>query len=330
MPKVSDLFEIHSGNAIFVDLEEDPKGFAFVSATRNNNNIFSRVKFTSGMRVFNSGCITVPCKGESSLYACVQTEDFVPSNNVKVLVPKVDIPLIVKWFYCYCLRQHTQFYSYGRTIVAYLPNIELPDNIPDWVYDCKLDLPKTEVGSEIPELHTENWKSFKLGDLFNITRGSFNTMPEECTDAEVQLRLVGRSISDNGIWPTTFGCTRQYFDLMHSGMSGFHKYFRQNSLAVLTDGDAGFTTFQYGGFVASSKAAILTPKSFRLSPHIGLFIATFIRVQRGLWGNNRIYTPEMIANTRIKLPATPTGEPDWNFMELYMRSLPYSDLIKDI
>lgn len=330
MPKVSDLFEIYDGSLNLIDLDEDSNGINFVGASRFNNNITGKVKLCPRMQVFEAGCITVPADGNSQLYACVQSEPFVANVAVKVLVSKVNMLDLEKWFYCYCLRENKELYSYGRKVRSRLAAIELPDNIPDWVYDCKLDLPKTEVGSEIPELITANWKNFKLGDLFSITRGSFNTMPEECTDAEVQLRLVGRSISDNGIWPTTFGCTRQYFDLMHSGMSGFHKYFRQNSLAVLTDGDAGFTTFQYGGFVASSKAAILTPKSFRLSPHIGLFIATFIRVQRGLWGNNRIYTPEMIANTKIKLPATSTGEPDWNFMELYMRSLPYSDLVKDI
>jgi hypothetical protein len=29
-------------------------------------------------------------------------------------------------------------------------------------------------------------------------------------------------------------------------------------------------------------------------------------------------------NAKIKLPATPQGEPDWEFMENYIKSLPYS------
>lgn len=29
--------------------------------------------------------------------------------------------------------------------------------------------------------------------------------------------------------------------------------------------------------------------------------------------------------SRIKLPITPEGTPDWEFMENYIKSLPYSD-----
>ena len=32
--------------------------------------------------------------------------------------------------------------------------------------------------------------------------------------------------------------------------------------------------------------------------------------------------------TRIKLPVTPSGEPDWKFMEDYIKSLPYSKNIE--
>ena len=33
---------------------------------------------------------------------------------------------------------------------------------------------------------------------------------------------------------------------------------------------------------------------------------------------------EIIEDTDIKLPVTPNGEPDWRFMEDYIKSLPYS------
>lgn len=30
-------------------------------------------------------------------------------------------------------------------------------------------------------------------------------------------------------------------------------------------------------------------------------------------------------DTKIKLPATPDGKPDWQWMESYIKSLPYGD-----
>ena len=32
----------------------------------------------------------------------------------------------------------------------------------------------------------------------------------------------------------------------------------------------------------------------------------------------------------FKLPATPSGDPDWRFMEDYIRSLPYGDRLPSV
>lgn len=57
------------------------------------------------------------------------------------------------------------------------------------------------------------------------------------------------------------------------------------------------------------------------------FVATVIRQEKYRFSYGRIMSKEAVRNTVIRLPQTPDGEPDWKWMEDYMRSLPYSDLI---
>ena len=67
-------------------------------------------------------------------------------------------------------------YSYGRAANKTLKDIELPDEIPEWVY--KVDLEnyykaiKTNVPHKTLALDTSNWQEFSLSNLFSQIRGS--------------------------------------------------------------------------------------------------------------------------------------------------------------
>ena len=64
-----------------------------------------------------------------------------------------------------------------------------------------------------------------------------------------------------------------------------------------------------------------------LNIYVGLFIVTILDRERPKYSYGRSWTGERLRNTTIRLPATKAGEPDWQYMEDYIKSLPYGDCI---
>ena len=65
----------------------------------------------------------------------------------------------------------------------------------------------------------------------------------------------------------------------------------------------------------------------KLNKYNGLFICTVLNqdVYKYSYGRARIL--DKIKQEIIKLPVDKNGNPDWDYMEKYIKSLPYSDLI---
>jgi len=58
-----------------------------------------------------------------------------------------------------------------------------------------------------------------------------------------------------------------------------------------------------------------------------MFICTIIRLDSYKWDYGRKWRVGRMMESKIKLPTTNDGNPDWNYMEDYIRNLPFSDLI---
>lgn len=78
--------------------------------------------------------------------------------------------------------------------------------------------------------------------------------------------------------------------------------------------------------VSHGRVNILTPK-FSMNKHMALFITTLINHENFRFAYGRAVYSNVISDLTIKLPTDPKGNPDWQFMENYIKSLPYSDLI---
>lgn len=61
-----------------------------------------------------------------------------------------------------------------------------------------------------------------------------------------------------------------------------------------------------------------------------LFVATVIEMDKYRWAYGRKWRPERMIKSTIRLPAKLKDDkyvPDWDYMENYMKSLPYGDRI---
>lgn len=81
-------------------------------------------------------------------------------------------------------------------------------------------------------------------------------------------------------------------------------------------------------FSASAHVEKLIPK-FEMNKYSGVFIANIIRVlTNGMYNYGHKFNQKRIKDTIINLPITLDGTPDYDFMERYIKSLPFSKVLE--
>ena len=218
-------------------------------------------------------------------------------------------------------------YSYGR---AYLMDrikntmVKLPVNIegkPDWKSIEKYikslhhkPLTTQNKKEQILELNVKKWKEFRVGDLFDIhpTQSLDGVNSEECVGYGVPL-VVNQS--------------------NNNGVAGFCDYPPTEKGGIITFSDTweGETFFyQPHDFIGFAHVQGMYPKNGSISAECLLFIATILEFDaRGRYSYGRKKRRDIIINVMIKLPVDHNGNPDWQFMEDYIKTLPYGDRLEE-
>lgn len=310
--KLNELFNLQVGKPLeLMNMTIQEPKVNFVARTGENNGVVAHVDLLEGIQPYKKGLITVALGG-SVLSAFVQHEDFYSSFHIMILVPKKEMTLIEKFFYCYCLTKNKYKYSYGRQANKTLKDVELPDEVPEWVYKVSLDNYYQKIKtSQIPkklELRIDKWKLFKMDEIFKFSKGKRLTKADMTIG---NLNYIGAISDNNGI--------RQFIEEQptHKG----------NCITVNYNGSVGEAFYQRDDFWASDDVNVLMLKNQRLNKNIGLFLCTIIKANKYKFGYGRKWTLEKMKSTEIALPIDSASYPDWTFMENFIKQLPYSDKI---
>ena len=114
---------------------------------------------------------------------------------------------------------------------------------------------------------------------------------------------------------------------MNNGISGFvdeEPSHAANTLTVARNGSVASTFYQPIDYCASpDDGRILHPK-FNMNQYLGLFLAVLIEKEKYRYDYGRKFGTKRMKETLLKLPAKPDGNPDWQFIENYIKGLPYS------
>jgi hypothetical protein len=200
-------------------------------------------------------------------------------------------------------------YGYGRQANKTLKDINLP-SIPEWLKKYHIDYSRVTIKIEISAmpLYTEKWKKFKLSDLFEIS-GTKTTKLDD-------LETYGI-----GIYPYI---TTQSTD---NGVAGYYNFKTEMGNCLTIDSAVtGFCAYQEKDFSASDHVEKLVSK-FHFNKYIGMFLATIINMDNYRYSYGRKFNQNNIKQTEIKLPIDKNSNPDWQYMEKYIKSLPYGDKI---
>ncbi|MBU4338865.1 N-6 DNA methylase [Patescibacteria group bacterium] len=154
----------------------------------------------------------------------------------------------------------------------------------------------------------KKWKTFTIDKLFDVT-GS-KTTPKR------NLQEIGK-----GIYPYITTSS------INNGVEGFYDYYTdEGNILIIDSAVKGVCSYQSQKFSASDHVEKLIPR-FKLNPYLAMFFVTLINLEQYRYSYGRKFNQTRIIETEIMLPADIHGNPDFKFMEDYIKSLQYSDSI---
>ena len=110
----------------------------------------------------------------------------------------------------------------------------------------------------------------------------------------------------------------------NNGVEGMYDYYTEDGNVLTIDSATiGSCFYQELKFSASDHVEKLIPRYEKFNKYIGLFISTIINLEQARYGYGRKFAQKRIKPTTIKLPSK-NGKPDYEFMEKFIKSLPYS------
>ena len=312
MTELKNIFKISYPKTLtFTSMDKSKKEINFVSSKATNNGVVDKVAIPEGVEIYKKGSITVPLKG-SVLEASLQTEDFIIAHQTAVLYSS-ELTIKEKIYYLSYIKEYKTNYSYGRQADRTLKDLLVPEKheIPSWVYETEIpdysDIvePKENKLVELPD--SSKWKEFLFPEVFDMERGKGGTATNAKNNPGNNL-YIGASGENNGI--------TQYTSLEPTEQG--------NAITVANNGSVGASFFQKEDFLASSDVTVLRLKNKDLNSCIALFITTLIFDIAKSFDYGRKWGISRMKESKISLPVDLHGNPDWQLMEDYIKSLPYS------
>lgn len=329
----------------------------FISRTAVNNGCDGYVDVDKSA-ITKGDCLTIGAEG---IYSFYQPEDFATGNKVYTL--RNDLLNVYHYmFISTILNKEDYKYSYGRARIkskleeeiVKLPVLYNSDGtikfdlnktysdegyIPDWQFmedyikslHHKPITTKVKAGN-VKDLDVDNWEEFKVSDLFNVKYGinmELNTCIETTSDDPEGIAFVARTAENNGV--------SAYVKRIEG------KEPQPAETITVAGGGSVLSTFvQKRPFYSGRDLYLLIAKE-DINLKVKMFISTvlFANQYRYSYGRQANKTlPDLI----LKLPIKRDGNgnpviddnrtysdngyiPDWQFMEDYINSLPYSDRI---
>lgn len=341
------------------DLEEG-NDICYIGAKKSDNGIMKHVKLIESMVSKGNGVMII-CDGQGSVgYSNYMKDDFIGSTTTSVGYDE-EINQLRAMFIVTCLDLNKYKYSYGRkyrpsmnsaivklpiqhnadgTILkdvtkkyskdGYVPNWQFMEEYIKSLY-YKPITTKVKAGCA-KELHVDNWEEFKVSDLFSVKYGinmELNTCVETTYDDPNGIAFVARTSENNGV--------SAYVKRIEG------KEPQPAETITVAGGGSVLSTFvQKRPFYSGRDLYLLIPKE-DISLKVKMFISTVLfsnqyRYSYGRQANKTLQ--ELILKLPIKRGSngnpiiddnriySENGYiPDWQFMDDYINSLPYSDRI---
>jgi hypothetical protein len=282
-------------------------GYMDASFINDKKHTFVSAPFISVARSGTSGCVHV------------HNKDSYIGDSVYALKLKEGESIYKYLFLATLLNKERYRYRYGRkvSIEKYIKDhVKLPADKkgnPDWIYiegyiNSLLDYSRITTNIEKKELPLgfSEWQTFKIGNLFALSIANSSDLGKLELGS---IPFIGRTENNNGLQAFVSSDKTNKGKCITVSMVGTFK-----------------ALWQEHNFAASQNILIL--RNGALNIYRALFVVTIINIMiENKYRYNRPIQKIKFVDNTIKLPVDKDGNPDWRFMENYIKALPYSDKI---
>ncbi|MCK5113609.1 MAG: restriction endonuclease subunit S [Phycisphaerae bacterium] len=297
----------------------------YVSSTSMNNGIDNFIGNKENVRVFSS-CLSLANSG--SVGACFyQPFKFIASDHVTKLANDEFNKYILQ-FLSTIISRLGEKYSFNREINdtrIKREKIHLPttrEGKPDYAFmeaymrekeQKKIKAYKNYVSKRISKLEKtkkvvsiaeKEWEEFELGKMFELIQGKSKGL-NHLIKTKAGVNYLGATNLNNGVLCQV----KEEPSLIQKG----------NSIAFIRNGEGsmGYSVYKTENFIATSDISVgYNPK---LNRYVGTFITTVADKVRGKYNFGYKRSGKRLVKEKILLPIDENKEPDYNFMESYMK-----------
>lgn len=332
--KLTDIFRMNNTKSIVQkDVVPDSGTVSYVTAQAWNNGVMTYIDCPAEW-LDKGDCIMI---GGKTLTFSYQAQAFCSNDSHNIALHLKDVEKASEMRYLFLIAALRgslyQKYSWGDSIsMKTIKNdvFQLPVDAsgePDWAYmDEYMSAVMRESGASLESLRqtdgekhalsVSGWQEFIIGDLFeklqlDVKKEDFNKtfdVSEERTE-EFNLPLVNAKHGNNGIMyygrETDFETAEMTIDIVQNGaIATGDVYAQPQRTGVLWD------------------AYLVKPKAKIDSAFTLMFLATVLEKaikdkfsydDKCVWDKAKLLT--------VKLPCTSDNEPDWAYMDEYMRTI---------
>lgn len=153
---------------------------------------------------------------------------------------------------------------------------------------------------------------FKIKDFFDVKSGG--DKPKDCyypAEGYYEVNSVENQVNNNGIKE------KIYFDKVDKIYSNF--------ISVVSIGDGGTSFYQPEKCACFTRVKSLIPNNkIKFNQYIAMYICVIIEMEKYKYGYGRVVSKDRLKELYLYLPVDKNKNPDWEYMEAFIKSLPYS------
>lgn len=314
-----------------LEINEDDTFIPYITRTDMSNgiNLFISEKQKTNYKLDDGNVITIGLDTQTVFY---QSHKFYTGQNIQVLKHK-NINEYTASFLIPLIKVQMQKFNWGGNGATlgrlFKTKLMLPidqEGSIDWDYmeqQCTKSIINKKIDKytkyaksildslkykEIQKLHEKEWGEFFLTDIFsNIQRGKRLT---KANQKEGIKPYISSTASNNGI------------DNFISNKNNVRIF--SNCLTIANSGSVGASFYHSYEFVASDHITHL--KNEKMSRFAYLFISTLTNRFSQKYNFNREINDKRISREKILLPVNEINEPDYEYMEQYIKNLEHKKI----
>ena len=163
------------------------------------------------------------------------------------------------------------------------------------------------------------WEGFDLIDIFDIKDGYYNKKPP--LDKDGTIPFLGATQNNNGVTAFYRKETIENWDKVGnlSSKDVHLRFFPGNCLAVTNNGSVGHIYYQLQMFTCSHDITPLYLKNYVLTKELAHFLIPLLQKSGESFEYGKKWRPKRMRKSKLMLPIDFQGQPNWQFMEDYIK-----------